>query len=215
MLKIAPSILSANFARMGEEIKRMETAGADWIHCDVMDGVFVPNITFGIKMVEDIRKCTSLPLDVHLMIVNPEKYVERFMKAGADYLSFHYEASDNPVACLKTIRSGGVKAGIVISPDTPVEVLRPIIAECDFALLMSVYPGFGGQKFIPAALQRMKELKALRDELNPNCLLEIDGGINVNNAAEVHECGAQIAVAGNAVFGAADAAEAISALRGE
>nr|MBR6777846.1 ribulose-phosphate 3-epimerase [Clostridia bacterium] len=151
-VKIAPSILSADFSKMGEEVLSLEKNGADIVHCDVMDGVFVNNITFGIKMVEDIRKCTSLPLDCHLMIVHPEKYVERFAKAGADIITVHYEAcQDNLKEVLMLIKSTGVKCGAVINPDTPVEKIKEVVPLCDMVLVMSVFPGFGGQKFIPTA----------------------------------------------------------------
>lgn len=210
---IAPSILSADFSRMGEEIKAIEKAGADLIHCDVMDGVFVPNITFGIKMIADIRKVTSLPLDVHLMIVNPEKYVERFIDAGADIVTIHYEAASNAAETLKLIKSKGVKAGIVISPDTDVSVLSEAIKHCDLALLMSVYPGFGGQKFIEKSYERLRHLKKLADENNPEIMIEIDGGVNFENIEKIVECGANVIVAGNTVFCADDAAVAIEKLK--
>ena len=155
-VKIAPSILSADFSKMGEEVKELERCGADYIHCDVMDGVFVNNITFGLKMIEDIRKETSLPLDCHLMIVNPEKYVERFAKAGADIITVHYEACrEKLVEVLKLIRTAGVKCGAVINPDTPVEKIKDVLALCDMVLVMSVFPGFGGQKFIPECLDKL------------------------------------------------------------
>ena len=210
---IAPSILSADFSKMGEEIARMEKAGADLIHCDVMDGVFVPNITFGIKMVADIRKTTSLPLDVHLMIVEPEKYVERFADAGADYITVHCEATKVLIKTLELIRKKGCKCGAVISPDTPVSALKDCLPLCDMALLMSVYPGFGGQKFIEKSLSRMEELREMAKGVNPDILLEIDGGVNLDNVAAIKKAGAEVLVAGNTVFSAADPKAVIEQLR--
>ncbi len=213
-VKIAPSILSADFAKMGEEVRSLEQNGADLVHCDVMDGVFVNNITFGIKMVEDIKKHTSLPLDCHLMIVNPEKYVERFAKAGADYITVHYEAcQDNLKEVLQLIRSTGVKCGAVINPDTPVEKIKEVVPLCDMVLVMSVFPGFGGQKFIPTALDKLRELRAIIDASGKEISLEIDGGVTADNVAEIKEAGADVIVAGSAVFKAADRAEMIAKLK--
>ena len=213
-IKIAPSILSANFAKMGEEVKSLEENGADVVHCDVMDGVFVNNITFGIKMVEDLRKITTLPLDCHLMIVHPEKYVERFAKAGADIITVHYEAcQDNLEDVLKLIKSTGVKCGAVINPDTPVEKIASVIPLCDMVLVMSVFPGFGGQKFIPEALHKLREVKAIADKAGQEIDLEIDGGVNMENVALVKEAGANVIVAGSAVFNAPDRAKAIADLK--
>lgn len=212
-IMIAPSILSADFGRMGEEVARMKAAGADMIHCDVMDGVFVPNITFGMKMVGDIRKRTDLPLDVHLMIVQPEKYVQRFVEAGADYVTVHYEATSDLAGTLNLIKKCGAKCGAVVSPDTEISVLKEVAPLCDIMLLMSVYPGFGGQKFIPASLARMRELRALKEQTGSAALLEIDGGVNFVNCKEIAEAGAQILVAGNTVFSADNAARAITRLR--
>ncbi len=210
---IAPSILSADFSVMGDEVKKITDAGADMIHCDVMDGVFVPNITFGMKMVSDIRKHTSLPLDVHLMIVEPEKYVRRFVEAGADYVTFHMEACGDAVSVLNEIKASGAKCGAVISPDTSVSVLKNCIALCDMVLLMSVYPGFGGQHFIEKSVDRLRELRRLRDESGSKALIEIDGGIHAGNCAAVREAGAQVLVAGSAVFGEKDYRAAIERLR--
>jgi ribulose-phosphate 3-epimerase len=214
-VKIAPSILSADFSKMGEEVQSLEFAGADLVHCDVMDGVFVNNITFGIKMVEDIRKKTSLPLDCHLMIVHPEKYVERFAKAGADIITVHYEAcQDNLKEVLELIKSTGVKCGAVINPDTPVEKIKDVILLCDMVLVMSVFPGFGGQKFIPSALDKLREIRAIIDESGKEIDLEIDGGVTAENVAEIKEAGANVIVAGNTVFKASDRAEIIAKLKG-
>lgn len=213
-IKVAPSVLSADFARMGEEIKSVELAGADMIHMDVMDGVFVPNITFGIKMVADVRKITKLPLDCHLMIVHPEKYVSEFAKARADYITVHYEACKESLAeTLKLIKSFGVKCGLVINPDTPVSCVESELALCDMVLVMSVFPGFGGQKFIADVLEKCKEIRGILDEGNPSCLLEIDGGINSETAKLAAASGCDVLVAGSSVFGKADRAEAIESLK--
>ena len=213
-VKIAPSILSANFAKMGEEVQSLEKCGADVVHCDVMDGVFVNNITFGIKMVEDIRKVTSLPLDCHLMIVHPEKYVERFAKAGADIIPVNYEAcQDNLKEVLELIKSTGVKCGAVINPDTPVDKIRDVILLCDMVLVMSVFPGFGGQKFIPSALDKLREIRAIIDESGKDIDLEIDGGVTAENVEEIKAAGANVIVAGSAVFKAEDRAAMIAKLK--
>lgn len=214
-IKIAPSVLSADFAKMGEEIKSVEKAGADIIHLDVMDGVFVPNITFGIKMVADVRKTTSLSLDCHLMIVHPEKYVKDFAKAGADYITVHYEAcGENLKNTLLLIKENNVKCGLVINPDTPVEKIENLIPLCDMVLVMSVFPGFGGQKFIADVLDKCRAIRKIIDENNLDCLLEIDGGINADTAKSAREAGCDVLVAGSAVFGASDRVAAISAVRG-
>ena len=214
-IKIAPSVLSADFAKMGEEIKSVEKAGADIIHLDVMDGVFVPNITFGIKMVADVRRITSLPLDCHLMIVHPEKYVKDFAKAGADYITVHYEACGESLKdTLLQIRENNVKCGLVINPDTSVEKVENLIPLCDMVLVMSVFPGFGGQKFIADVLDKCRAIRKIIDENNLDCLLEIDGGINADTAKSAREAGCDVLVAGSAVFGAPDRVAAISAVRG-
>ncbi len=213
-IKIAPSILSANFAKMGEEVRSLEENGADLVHCDVMDGVFVNNITFGIKMVEDLRKITSLPLDCHLMIVHPEKYVERFAKAGADIITVHYEAcKDNLEEVLTLIKSTGVKCGAVINPDTPVSAIEKVVTLCDMVLVMSVFPGFGGQKFIPSAFDKLRVLRKLIDESGREIDLEIDGGVTEENVAEIKAAGANVIVAGSAVFKAENRREIIAKLK--
>ena len=213
-VQIAPSILSADFSKMGEEVCSLEECGADMIHCDVMDGVFVPNITFGIKMVADLRKVTSLPLDCHLMIVHPEKYVERFAKAGADIITVHYEAcQDNLKEVLNLIKSTGVKCGAVINPDTPVEKIADVIPLCDMVLVMSVFPGFGGQKFIPEALDKLRQVKKLIDQSGKQIDLEIDGGVTEENVEEIKVAGANVIVAGSTVFKAEDRAKIIATLK--
>ena len=214
MIKIAPSILSANFAKMGEEVRSMQESGADVIHYDVMDGVFVNNITFGLKMLQDIRPYTTLPIDAHLMIVNPEKYVERFAKAGADIITVHYEAcKENLKDVLLLIKSAGVKCGAVINPDTPVSAIADVIPLCDMVLLMSVFPGFGGQKFIPASLEKLREIRAIIDASGKDIDLEIDGGVSAENVAEIKAAGANVIVAGSAVFNAQNRAEMIAKLK--
>lgn len=213
-IKIAPSVLSADFSKIGEEVVRIEKAGADIVHLDVMDGVFVPNITFGIKMVKDMRKVSTLPFDCHLMIVNPEKYVEQFAKAGADYITVHYEAcKENTQNVLKQIKTLGVKAGVVINPNTDVEKIVDLIPLCDMVLVMSVYPGFGGQSFIADVLDKCRDIRRLIDENGYNCLLEIDGGINKDTAKFAIDAGCDVLVAGSAVFGASDIKDAIEVLR--
>lgn len=213
-VKIAPSMLSADFSKMGEELSRVENAGADIIHLDVMDGVFVPNITFGIKMVADLKKIATKPLDCHLMIVSPEKYVKKFAEAGADYVTVHYEAcKENLANVLKLIKSCGVKCGLVINPDTPVEKIVNEIPLCDMVLVMSVFPGFGGQSFISDVLVKVSEIRDIIDKNHYNCLIEIDGGINPRTALAAKKAGCDVLVAGSSVFGAKDTAKAISDLR--
>lgn len=213
-IKIAPSILSADFSKMGEEVRSLETSGADMVHCDVMDGVFVNNITFGMKMVEDLRKITTLPLDCHLMIVNPEKYVERFAKAGADIITVHYEACQNNLKeVLGLIRSAGAKCGAVINPDTPVEKIADVIPLCDMVLVMGVYPGFGGQKFIPEVLDKLRQVRELIDRSGKDVDLQIDGGVTLENAQDIKAAGANVIVAGNTVFKAVNKEQVIAELR--
>lgn len=214
-IKIAPSMLSADFSIMGSELERVINGGADMIHLDVMDGVFVPNITFGIKMVADLKKKSqNIPLDCHLMIVHPEKYVKEFAKAGADYITVHYEACGEKLAeVLNLIKSFGVKCGLVINPDTPVEKVRNEIALCDMVLVMSVFPGFGGQSFIPSVLDKCKQIREIIDGENPGCLLEIDGGINEKTSKLAIAAGCDVLVAGSAVFGSDNVETAIKSLK--
>ncbi|HPG92540.1 MAG TPA: ribulose-phosphate 3-epimerase [Clostridia bacterium] len=210
---ISPSILSANFAFMGENAVMLEKSGADMLHCDVMDGVFVPNLTFGMKMVSDIKPLVNIPLDVHLMIVKPENYVEKFIKAGADYLTIHLEATENVENTLKLIRSFGAKSGLCIKPKTTVEEIEKYIELVDLILIMSVEPGFGGQKFMPEALNKIAKAKQIIG--NRNIVLEVDGGINTENAAACISAGANCLVAGNAIFATKNKIETIKKLKGD
>lgn len=216
MVRIAPSILSGNFLNLEPGI-RMVNKNADLIHIDVMDGSFVPNISFGFPVVEAIAKAVTVPMDVHLMIVNPDKYVERFAKTGAEMISFHLEAADqagkDPRDIIAQIKSFGVKAGLVINPDIPVERLFPYIDDVDFFLIMSVFAGFGGQKFIPESIDRIKTLKAEMDRRGVVKDIEVDGGVSASNAHILAEAGATILVAGSSVFKAESPAKAINELR--
>jgi len=200
MVLLAPSILSADFANLERDIKEAESAGADLLHVDVMDGRFVPNITVGIPVVESIRKVTELPLDVHLMIVEPEKYIPDFIKAGADWVSFHYEAATHHHRIVTMIKELGAKAGIVLNPSTPVHLLEEILPFLDFVLIMSVNPGFGGQKFIETSVQKIRKLRKMIDEKELKVTIEVDGGIKVDNVEKVIKAGAEVIVAGSAVF---------------
>ncbi len=213
MAKIAPSMLSADFSRVGKDIMAITLAGADMLHIDIMDGTFVPNISCGMKMVADIRSYTHIPFDVHLMIVNPRKYFAEFAKAGADYITFHIEAESNAEVALEEIKALGVKCGIVISPDTPVDAIKDVLHLCDMVLVMSVYPGFGGQSFIESSLEKVTQLFKLRTENKYNYLIEIDGGINKETAKLARIAGADVLVAGNYVFGSEDKAAAIQSLK--
>lgn len=214
MIKVAPSMLSADFLHLEKDV-RMVNEYADLFHLDVMDGVFVPNISFGFPIVEAIAKISAKPLDVHLMIVEPEKYVERFAKAGADMISFHLNATSDPAAVLEQIRAAGAKAGLVINPDLPVESLIPYLDKCDFVMLMSVFAGFGGQKFIDDTYERVRVLKSEIDRLGLTLPIEVDGGISAANSKALAEIGAEILVAGSAVFRADDPAAVIAQIRGE
>ncbi|MDE7396037.1 MAG: ribulose-phosphate 3-epimerase, partial [Clostridiales bacterium] len=207
------SILTADFGKIGEEIARMEKSGVDMIHCDVMDGIFVPNITFGFKMVADIRKRTSLPLDVHLMIDRPERYVERFVECGADFVTVHYEATNALIPTLEAIKKAGAKCGAVVSPDTPTAVLTECFPLCDMVLLMSVHPGYGGQKFVENSVPRMRELVELRRKTSSKALLEVDGGINADTAKRIVEAGADVLVMGNALFASPEPEKIIQGIR--
>lgn len=204
MTKIAPSILSADFMRLGDEIRAAEKAGAHMLHIDIMDGHFVPNITIGYSIVESIRKITNLPLDVHLMIDDPDKYVRNFSKAGADFLTVHAEASVHLHRSIQIIREHGSRPGVSINPATPVSVLENIIGDVDLVLLMSVNPGFGGQKFIPMTIEKIKKLKTMLRNAAVSPLIEIDGGVKQDNAREIADAGADILVMGSAFFEAKD-----------
>ncbi|WP_337867517.1 ribulose-phosphate 3-epimerase [Meiothermus sp.] len=199
MPQIAPSILASDFTRLGEQVLACAEAGAELIHVDVMDGRFVPNISMGL-VVEALRRMSPLPLDAHLMIVEPERYIADFAKAGAHYLTFHPEATPHAHRVLQQIKEQGVRAGMAVNPGTPLEYFVPLLGDLDLALLMTVNPGFGGQKFIEGSLERLRVLKQMRDQLNPECLLEVDGGINRHTAPQVVAHGADILVAGSAVF---------------
>lgn len=215
--RIAPSILSADFSKLGEEIKEVERHGADWIHVDVMDGHYVPNITIGPLIVEAIKPHTSLPLDVHLMIEQPERYISDFVKAGADLVTVHAEACRHLHRTLGMIKELGVKAGVALNPATPLEMLQHVLTkELDLVLLMTVNPGFGGQQFIPGMLEKISALREQLDSLGfQHIEIEVDGGINAETAKLVTEAGANVLVAGSAIFGQADRAAAIQAIRGD
>lgn len=208
-VRIAPSLLSADFAAIAQAIAAAEAGGAEMLHLDVMDGRFVPNITWGPKIIKDLRKLTKLYFDVHLMIVEPEKYIEDFRNAGADGITFHFEATPHSQRTLAQIRHLGAKAGIVICPATPVAWLEDIIEDVDLILIMSVNPGFGGQAFLPNSIRKLQQARALINERNPACRLEVDGGITHDNVAKVVEAGADTIVAGSSIFGAADIGAAI------
>ncbi|GGH60722.1 ribulose-phosphate 3-epimerase [Filimonas zeae] len=212
MAIIAPSFLASDFLRLGEECKMVNESEAEWFHLDVMDGRFVPNISFGLPVVEQIRKATSKVLDVHLMIVEPEKYTEAFKAAGADRLSVHIEACPHLHRNIQQIKQLGMKAGVAINPHTPVSQLEDIIADIDTVLIMSVNPGFGGQKFIPHTLHKIKQLKQMITAGNHNVLIEIDGGVTSDNAAEIIAAGADVLVAGSNVFKSSDPKKAIADL---
>ena len=206
MAIIAPSILSADFANLARDIHDIEAHGGDWVHVDVMDGLFVPNITIGMPVVKALRKVTKLPLDVHLMIDRPIRYVEEFVKAGADWLTIHIEADteENTLAALDRIRSLGCKAAISLKPATPAEAAIPYLTKCDMILVMTVEPGLGGQKFMVDMMPKLKKLRAMLDEVNPGCILEVDGGINTETQKTVKENGAYALVTGSAYFKAPD-----------
>lgn len=201
---ISPSVLSADFGHLADDIAMLDRSEAEWIHIDVMDGVFVPNISFGFPVMGPIRQGTKKVLDTHLMIVNPEKYVERFVRAGADIVTIHLEATEDVRGAIAMIKKAGAKAGVSIKPKTPVAAVAPYLSELDLVLVMSVEPGFGGQSFIPGSLGKIRELRAMAREMDLETIIEVDGGLSSHNAGEVYGAGADVLVAGNAVFGAAD-----------
>lgn len=210
---IAPSILSADFTRLGQEIKAADEAGADWIHIDVMDGIFVPNITIGPLVVEAAKRSTNKPLDVHLMIDRPERYVEDFISAGADYLVVHAEATVHLHRTIQGIKEAGAMAGVALNPSTPLEAIDYVLPDLDLVLIMSVNPGFGGQSFIPSALEKLRALRGRIDALGTKTLIEVDGGVKTSNAAEVVSAGADALVMGSAFYGSDDYRAVVDAVR--
>jgi ribulose-phosphate 3-epimerase len=214
MVKISPSILSADFSRLGEDMLAIQNAGADWVHIDVMDGAFVPNISFGALVYGCVRKHCSLPFDVHLMINEPIRFLDDFAKAGADLITIHVEATDRVADTLNFIKERRIATGLSIKPGTPVEAIKEYLPLCDLVLVMSVEPGFGGQKFMPSAVDKIRELAKLRNELGLHYEIEVDGGINTQTAPLCIEAGVDVLVAGSAVFGKEDYKKAIDSLRG-
>ena len=210
---IAPSLLAADFTRLGEEIKMVNQSQADWIHCDVMDGHFVPNISFGLPVIEQIKRIAEKPLDVHLMISDPDRYLERFKNAGADILTVHYETCPHLHRTVGAIRELGMKAGVAINPHTPVQMLIDIMHDLDLILLMTVNPGFGGQKFIQGSYKRLVTLRQMVNTLAPNALIEIDGGVNLDTGRQLFMAGADVLVTGNYIFSATDPIATIEALK--
>ncbi len=213
MKKIAPSILSADFGRLAEEIKAVEAAGADWIHIDVMDGHFVPNLTIGPAVVKALRKTTALPFDVHLMIEDPDRYIDAFADAGSDFLTVHVEAATHLNRTVNRIKEKGIKAGVSLNPATPVSCLEEILPECDLVLVMTVNPGFGGQKFIASSVSKIKKTRDMIASLAQPVILEVDGGITLENIETVSAAGADVFVAGAAVFGSGDYRKTIQAMK--
>lgn len=210
---IAPSVLSADFANLERDVKMINASGADWFHIDIMDGVFVPNISFGLPVLKAIKKHATKPMDVHLMIVNPDNYIKDFKDAGADVLTVHYEACTHLHRTIQAIKAEGMKAGVAINPHTPVSVLEDVINDLDLVLIMSVNPGFGGQKFIERTYEKLRSLKSMIEKNNATCLVEVDGGVNGDNAQKLVDAGANVLVAGNYVFGHQDPNVAIQSLK--
>lgn len=210
---IAPSLLSADFGKLEQEVKEIEKIGADWLHLDIMDGNYVPNISFGPMVVKALRKHTNLFFDVHLMIENPDLFLEDFKNAGADLITVHPESTKHLHRTIQMIKSLGLKAGVALNPATPLSVLEYVLEDLDMVLIMSVNPGFGGQKFIPEAIEKIRQLKKISLKKNPGLLIQVDGGINKENAGEVVAAGAEVLVAGSAIFGAKDRVKAIKEIR--
>ena len=213
MIKLAPSILSADFARLLEDVKKVEKAGCEYLHIDVMDGHFVPNITLGPGIVKSLRKDVNMVFDAHLMIENPDNYIKEFADAGCDIIVVHQEACTHLHRTIQNIKSHGIKAGVALNPATPIETIKYVLQDVDMVLLMSVNPGFGGQSYIPVATEKIKELKALIDEMNLDIDIEVDGGVKPSNIAEVVNAGANVIVAGSAIFNAGNIDEAVKSLR--
>ncbi len=213
MVKISPSILACDFTKLGEEIESIRLAGAEMAHLDVMDGIFVTNISFGLPVIESIRKRTSMFLDVHLMITKPERYIDRFIDAGADLVTFHIEATDCPDKCIEMIKSRGKKAAVSVKPNTPIETVYPYLENCDMILVMTVEPGYGGQALIPECLEKTRKLRAEAAKRGIDIDIQVDGGINEKNAADAKAAGANVLVAGSAVFKYEDRKSAIDKLR--
>ena len=213
MIIISPSVLAADFSKLGEELKKVEQAGAEYIHLDVMDGQFVPNISFGAPVISAVRKCSSAVFDVHLMIVDPQRYIDDFVKAGADLITIHYESCDDPASVLKYIRSKGLRAAVAIKPNTDVSVVYPLLDEVDMVLIMTVEPGFGGQKLIPHTIEKVRELRAYMNEKGVSLDIQVDGGITPENLPTLIEAGANVIVAGSAIFKAEDPAAVIAEMK--
>lgn len=209
---VAPSILSADFGHLESDIEMLNESSCDWIHLDIMDGVFVPNISFGFPVLKPVVKVARKPLDAHLMIVEPEKFIKRFADLGVDFLSVHYETCPKLRETVAMIREAGMKPGVVVNPDTEVSLLKPFLKDVEYVLIMSVYPGFGGQSFIPHSVEKVKELRRLRKEEGAKFLIEIDGGVTLDNAAMLRKAGVDILVAGNTIFSAEDPKDCIRQL---
>ena len=213
MIKISPSVLAADFSRLGDELKKVELAGAEYIHLDVMDGQFVPNISFGVPVISAVRKCTSAVFDVHLMIVDPQRYIDDFISAGADLITIHYESCSDPLSVLKYIRSKGKLAAVAIKPKTDVSVVYPLLDYVDMVLIMTVEPGFGGQKLIPETVEKVRVLRNYMNDKGYSIDIQVDGGITTDNLPDVVEAGANVIVAGSAIFRAADPSAAVAAMK--
>ncbi len=210
---VAPSMLACDFSKIGEEVEMVNKSEADWFHLDIMDGVFVPNISFGFPVVEAIGSLATKPLDVHLMIEKPERYISKFVKAGTSYLTVHVEASPHLHRTIQEIKDAGIKGGVVLNPHTPISSIENVVSDLDMVLIMSVNPGFGGQSFIPNAVNKIQMLRQVIDQENPNCLIEVDGGVSMKNAQQLIDAGADVLVAGSSIFGSQDPTAEISALK--